>query len=132
MSLTELLTAAMNATVPPYDADPKLVNLHRWRITIVSCSSFIGVVMLYAISMGLVPTISSGFATSADVQELRKSILDERASTLDQQLFNLRVLNCKAASGTEKSLYRGRIQDLEARYYSVTGRPYELPQCSDF
>ena len=130
--LIAMLRATVNATVPPYDADPRVVNLHRWRVTLVACSAWFGMIGIYLISMGWAPFLSSGFATKQDVGELRQTILDERASTLDQQLFSLRVLNCKSKSDEEKTLYLGRIRDLMQRYYDVTGRMYNLPDCTDF
>lgn len=131
-SLPEFLLSIMDALVPPYDSDPKRVELHRWRVTVVACTAFCGLILTTVISYGVLPGVFPGFATARDVNDLRQVLLDERSSILDQQIFQLRELNCASKSDSEKEMVRGRIQDLMQRYYNVTGRAYVLPSCQDF
>lgn len=131
-SLPEFLLSIMDALVPPADSDPRAVEVHRWRVTVVACSAFCGLIVSIIISYGLVPGIFPGFATARDVNDLRQVLLDERSSILDQQIFQLRQLNCTSKSDSEREMVRGRIQDLMQRYYNVTGRSYDLPACGDF
>lgn len=150
MSLGEFLSDLVSGTVPPHDASPQEIYSYRWRITLLIWITLFGMIGLGCRIMGWPPEIFSPMATVDDVSDniaslkrsndeitaelasLRQALASDRASTLDQQLFDLRVLNCRAANDTDRTLYRGRIEDLEQRYYNVTGREYALQPCSDF
>lgn len=150
MALGEFLADLISGTVPPHDASPKEIYSYRWRVTFLIWITIFGMFALACRIMGWPPELFSPMATEDDLAQnvaslkrgndeiatellsLRQALSDDRASTLDQQLFDLRVLNCRATNDTDRTLYRGRIEDLEQRYFNVTGRNYALQSCSDF
>ena len=121
----------IDSLVPPPDADPKRVALHRWRITVVACVAFCGLAFFVPFAMGWFP-IFPGFASREELQKLLTTINEERQSTLDQQIFALRVLHCQTHDDAAKQLYLGRLRDLTTRYLRITGQVYVLPACADF
>jgi hypothetical protein len=138
-----MILSLVDSIVPPPDADPKAVLAHRWRVSIAAYLALAGLIYFAVVSLGGIPAFFSGFATAQQVtefkgsvdtqiQELKNTITSEEESRLDQQIFELRRLDCIAPNDAEKILYIGRIRDLMNRYYRVSGIEYNLPACADF
>jgi hypothetical protein len=151
-----ILCKLWNLIRPPrVDASPEKQHAWRWRLVVFYILGAIAVTMLVSADIGVIPGIAP-IARVTDVQRamraqtkqldavtgaltaLTSALNDEvkqrkqdRASVLDQQLFELWTSRCAAKDEQLVISYRNRIQDLEIRYEEVSGRLYSIQMCSD-
>lgn len=65
-----------------------------------------------------------------DVESIQQQVKDGRVETLEGQLFDARVAQCKA-DGELRKVYANRVSKLQARYIGLTGHSYTLPECNE-
>lgn len=54
-----------------------------------------------------------------------------RAEIMESQLYNRRIVQCKAADPTLRQAYALQIQTDQSRYHRITGRYHPLPDCAE-
>lgn len=119
---------AIKWLVPPLDADPVKQYWHRVRVSIATMIALFGVVAITVLAWGWIP--GYGFAKSLAVEAVLTEIRANRAETLGDQLFNLQIKQCAAATSGEKQLLEQQIIWNMRKYRDLTQQEYPLPACT--
>ena len=122
-ALIELLMAI-------FEGIEKVVPIQA-RVVIVSCTAFLGVLTITAISFGMVPWLHPGFVRADDFHSLVReykhhSMLDTRSAIMD-----LREKQCRTSNEELREIYAEQAQDRVQEYQDLTGQQFRLPSCSD-
>jgi hypothetical protein len=116
--------------LPPQDHNPRKQFLYQLRVGIVVCFTFMGLVGITLAAFGVTP-VFDGFAKSDDLKNVVSEIRQNRTTNVDSQLLELRIKHCDAKSSEAKRLYWSKIEQLLAEYFTLTGRQYQVPACTD-
>jgi hypothetical protein len=151
-----ILCKLWNLIRPPrVDASPEKQHAWRWRLVVFYLIGAFAVATMVSADIGVIPGVPP-VARVTDVQvamrseakqldavtaaltSLTSALNDEvkqrkrdRASVLDQQLFELWTARCAAKNPQLINSYRNRILDLQDRYESVAGIPYGINSCGN-
>lgn len=104
--------------------------------------ALIGVIVIGALSFGMVHPIFGGFARADRVNrialELNRHVAqiakDDNSHWANQTataLLRMDQARCALPIGPLRSMYDQLIQTRQQEYYSLTGQYYPLPRCSD-
>jgi hypothetical protein len=140
----------LTALIPPTDASNE--KNYKWRVSVALAILFIGVntVANTVFMFGLIPFLFSGFASVTTVQDLAtkndlakvsdslssvSSIVKEsQIETLDQQIYNLHVMECnalKAKNMDAADSHGRRLSELTRKFRVLIGYDYILRPCSE-
>lgn len=133
----DVIVGLWQSFIPPLHASPEAQYNWRVRVGVFTCLAFTGLCALAAVSYGLVPQVD-GFAKAGDLNKQVLLVINEvrgnRVEQIENELLNLRLKHCaaiKAGSEEAKILYWSKISERMTSYQQLTGRVYQLPQCSD-
>jgi hypothetical protein len=96
----------------------------RYRIQLVACSAFFGLLLWVALATGKFPGVFAGFARATDFD----TFWEEQ---LNVNIIDLRERQC-AATGEAKRAFWDEISTDIAQWQTLTHKQtYPLPNCSD-
>jgi len=109
---------------------------HGLRLTVVACSSFLGLITFVTLSLGFLPAVFSGFAR-ADQLSLQGRALDFIQLQLIEQ--SIRAAIHTRCTTEDKQFYAQLstdINDLERKYYNISKRDgdaqgFRQPTCQE-
>jgi hypothetical protein len=130
VSLLDQITDALESLVPPHDADPKKIRGWRWRVALVSCTAFVGLILTDAADRGFMPLIPA-FATAQQVQDLAKQQHDFILQLVNDDILGTREKQCHETNDDAKQLYTRELAWLNNEYRHLTGAYYQIPDCAD-
>lgn len=119
--------------VPPSHGGPQSVMSWRYRMAMCQIASSVSQILQWlvlAAAFGIVGRI--GFASQADTQDVRESVMQIQIGQLEGRLFETRVRQCQAireANSAAKSFLGQKISELQRDYRKLTGHEYGLPGC---
>jgi hypothetical protein len=122
---------AMRLINPPAESDTRAWYWYRVRAVTVACTAFLMWPVAVPLAMGAFPSVFPGFARVTNMQELIAEVRNYRSSAIDDQLFTLRVDQCKAESPQMRQGYEKRIRWLRGEYKKLTGQEYPESACSN-
>jgi hypothetical protein len=127
--LDALLESLVPPTKPPDGATPEQMDQfhrrqqrYRRRVSIVACSSFIGLMLFASWALGAIPGFK-GFAMATQVERYETMQIDKYMTDYlkDQCLAPLAV----------KPFYEDKIKWLKSAWLELhPGQPYEPPACT--
>jgi hypothetical protein len=145
------------ALIPPRDGDAE--RSYKWRVTVATLIFALGGVTLAntVLTWGMVPWIFLGFARvdtvvgierdqvefarkadvakiTAQIDRIGEALTMAQIATLDQQIYNLRVMQCNAIKNgnREASLSHGdQLRSLQAQFRVLAQYDYPLRPCSE-
>ena len=150
----DLLKSIVDWFIPPVSHDEHVQYMWRLRIALFGCTSFLGVIVLFAYLLGFIPTMQAPILAadlqplheqikqtqvqiasvqqqaSMNVDALRQDINADRTERIEGELLQLRVKHC-TAKGAARDLYWTRISSLLVKYQRLTGRTFPLANCTD-
>lgn len=122
----------LRAISPPRaDASHKHVQAWRWAIAITTGATTLSLVFHILIACGWISALYPGFASAADVEQIRMDARIERQTDLEQKLLEVREKQC-IASGQVRVLHTFNLQKMLIEYQRLSGSVYPLPPCEDF
>lgn len=147
-----LLRLLFDALVPPIGADE--IHTYKWRLTVAGLLTAVGGLSVTntVIMFGLWPALFgagfahadnlSDFARKADIADLQTTLQEVTAelksnqiSALEQQVYNLRVLECNAlkiGNALAAEAHGRRLSELNSQYHMIVGYDYFLRPCAEF
>jgi len=116
---------------PGNDAPDKTVQAWRWAIAITTGVTTLSLALHIALACGFVGFLHPGFASAADVQQIRDERKAERQTDLEQKILQVKKEQC-TATGQARSLYTFSLQKMLVEYQKLSGSAYPVPNCEDF
>jgi hypothetical protein len=95
-----------------------------WRISLTT-------VILYIMGAFAGWGFIAPFASAAEVNTLKTDVTIIKIQLLEQELFDVRLRQCKAESSESRQYYYNRLQEKMNVYFHITGRNYLPPECKE-
>lgn len=70
-------------------------------------------------------------AIRTEVTDLKQEVTDGRRESLEGQLFDSKVSQCKADNDELRRVYAKRVATLQAKYLALAKQNFVLPNCRD-
>lgn len=84
------------------------------------------------ISMGVVPSVGTGFAYASEQKEAEHQVLATRLEQLEWRMFDLRVKQCEAIKKSESpQAFTVQLVQQLATYRKISNKEPKLPQCDE-
>ena len=150
----EAIKNILTSIAPPRDIDPERV--YQWRVTVamlvvaIGAVSMINALLLFgfvpAFFAGLVPVNSQALlelqrsqktdlaSISAQITGFGNALIESQVATLNQQIYNLRVMQCnaiKAGNREAASSHGQQLQELAARFRNLAHYDFMLRPCAE-
>lgn len=120
-----------NLRPPKAQAHEQHIQKWRWTIAITTGVSTLALAFHIALACGFLGMFHPGFASAADVEQIRYERKVERQTDLEQKILETRKEQC-GATGQLKSLYTSNLQKMLTEYERLAGSAYPVPDCTDF
>ena len=144
----------LTSIAPPRDIDPERV--YQWRVTVamlvvaIGAVSMINALLLFgfvpAFFAGLVPVNSQALlelqrsqktdlaSISAQISGFANALIASQVATLNQQMYNLRIMQCNALKSGNREAARShgqQLQELAAQFRNLAHYDYALRPCAE-
>lgn len=116
---------------PKATASHKHVQAWRWFIAVSTGVNALALAAHITLACGLLGSTYPGFASAADVEQIRSERKLERQTDLEQRILQVREKQC-ASDGQVKSLHTFTLQKMLIEYQQLSGSAYPVPSCEDF
>lgn len=133
--MKEIAQAVASRLKPPApDADPRVVMAWRWFVALTTGVTALALSIHIALACGLLAgsTGYAGFASAADVREMKLASAESRVRELTKDLLDTKQKQCMSPPGEVKRLYLQTYNELRAEYFRLTLREFPNPDCRDF
>lgn len=135
----EVREFAQRLKPPGHDATPEDVQAWRWFVALTTGVTALGLVAHIVLACGYAGALGyAGFAKAEDIAGVRQEMAavkldlrNKRGQELTGLLLDMKQKQCMA-TGEAKRLYLKSYNDLRAEFFTVNGREFPDPPCSDF
>ncbi len=117
---------------PKANASHKHVQAWRWFIAVSTGVNALALAAHITLACGLLGSAYPGFASAADVEQIKIERKIERETDLEQKILEIREKQCTAPSPQIKSLHTLTMQKMLIEYQRLSGSNYPVPSCEDF
>lgn len=130
MGLEDLGVIAVKSLLPPRTPNDEHEQ-QRWRWVVFSAILIIGsgLVIHVVIACGLIPQLSTGFALSTSVGDLKSQVSLIAAQSLETSMRNKITDRCRAKDASFKQELTEDIDKLDREYFSIEHTYYREPTC---
>lgn len=119
----ELAASALSRALGLTDRQIKLLLRTGWIIAVTTWMTWCVGGLSFAGLMG--PVSATEFnAVKADVTGIKLQLLE-------QNLFDIRLRQCKAETSESRQFYYERLQEKMNAYFEITGRNWHAPDCKE-
>jgi len=118
---SSMLKALFEFFIPSLNQDPE--TKRRWRISIGFAVFCLSTATLHSYGV-FAPFGFQGFANAASVKSVEDYILNK-------DLFDTRLLQCKALTPESRQFYAKRMQELTNKFLETKGLYPNLPTCAE-
>ena len=117
---------------PKADASERHVQSWRWFIAVSTGVTALSLTLHILLACGFLTFIHPGFASAADVEQIREERKTDRQTDLEQKILEVREKQCTAPTPQIKSLHTATLQKMLLEYQRLSGTNYPTPSCEDF
>lgn len=142
MGLQDGALEAAKLLIPPRDNHGPAFRRWQWAVGMSVFAIAVTFTAHVMLACGLVPSLYPGFASAGEIESTKKQLQAQvqavkddtaqiRLAIWDQQLFQLRLSQCKETNGALRAALLEKITEISARYRSLAGRDPQLVNCGD-
>lgn len=130
--LVDLLRLFFKWLTPPREGDSGEEH-YRWRVSVsvVLGITAVGLILRTITSIGLVPALYPGYATTVDVAALAIEIRTARMQDLATKMLDLQPKRCSAVDENLRQVLTKELTEMQIEYRDKKGIDFPLPSCNE-